>query len=379
MLHWFAFRAVPPGLAVVALAVQVAGVGGQELPLKRSAAEDGGSCSEFAPAEGPSDEERDLAARLAAEATQAVILGDPERARDLLRRATDLHPTSAALAHQHGQLLQTLGERRRAIERFCRVMALAPGSENAADAMHQIEAMRRAERPELPEEVETAFREGVAAYDAGRFAAAVRAFDRAVEQAPDWPDALYNRGVARARLDRREEALADLQAYLSLDPEAPDAAPVSQRIGQLQATGPLPRPGTALAVGLLVPGMGQLYSGRPWSGAAVLSLAGGAVAAGLLVEEVTVRCLTAVPPGEDCPPDRILDKSSERPYLIHGLAAGAAITLLGAVEALVKARRRQAADDAAVLSLQLGGGRLDGPAVRRHGSRVDVSLLSLHF
>lgn len=380
MPNWFALRAVPLRLAVLALAVQAASAGGQELPLKRPpAGEDSVLCRESGPTRTPSDEELDQAVELASEATQAVILGDLERARDLLERATGLDPTSAELAHQHGRILQTLGEHQRATDRFCRVMALAPGSENADDAAAQVEAMRRAGRPEVTAAAEVAFQEGVAAFDAGRFAAAVSAFDRAVGQAPDWPDAVYNRGVAQARLDRRRQALADLQRYLSLDPEAPDAAPVSQRIGQLQGTGPLPSPRAALAVGLLVPGMGQFYSGRPWGGVTVLSLAGGAVAAGLLIEEVTVRCLTVVPPGDDCPPGQVFDESSDRPYLMHGLAVGAAVTVLGAVEALVKARRRRPGDDAAVVSLQVGGTRLDGPAVRRHGDRVDLKLASLRF
>jgi hypothetical protein len=112
----------------------------------------------------------------------------------------------------------------------------------------------------------------------------------------------------------------------------------------------------------------------------VLALAGGAAATGLLIEEVTVRCLDPVPPGEDCAPGRVADEIIERPYETVGLAAAGAVVVFGAIEAFVKARRRgRRAADAGLASLDLGGTRVDGFVVAARGGGVDVRWLQVRF
>jgi tetratricopeptide (TPR) repeat protein len=307
-----------------------------------------------------------------------VILGEPERARDLLARATDLDPGSAELAYRYGRILQDLGDDPGAVVELCRVLALAPDSPDAADVRLRLQDIAEVSRPRISEVAEAAFREAVGHAEAGRHDRALGGFRAAAGEAPAWPDPVYNEGVVLARMGRRAAAADALGRYLEMAPQAPDAIAVSQRIGQLQAPLNLPSPGTALALGVL-PGMGQFYSGRALGGVTFLSLAAGAAAAGFLIEETEVRCLQAVPPGEDCPPAEILDETSERPYLVAGLAAAGAITVIGAIEAFVKARGRRSQDRASSFSLDLGGPRLFGPSVASRGRRIELRWARVAF
>ena len=137
-----------------------------------------------------------------------------------------------------------------------------------------------------------------------------------------------------------EQELDFLRRYLEIAPAAPDAVAVSRRIGQLEvlARQNMPDPGTALTLGMLLPGLGQFYTGRTELGLALLGLSGGAVAAGLFVTEVHVRCLVQVEPGRGCPAEHIVDRRTERPYLGPALGLTAGVLVFGAVEALVRAR-----------------------------------------
>jgi hypothetical protein len=126
--------------------------------------------------------------------------------------------------------------------------------------------------------------------------------------------------------------------------------------------------------------MGQFSTGRPLSGFSVMALAGGALATGFLVEEVQVECLVEVPPGGECPPGQAFDEDVERPYLTAGIGAAALITLIGAIEAYVRARRppSQPPPDPG------GAGTTPGltlapPALTSRGSQLRLSLLRLLF
>lgn len=128
-------------------------------------------------------------------------------------------------------------------------------------------------------------------------------------------------------------------------------------------------PGQALALGLLLPGLGEIYAGRPVVGILALGAAGGALAAAFMVEKVDVRCAT-VPVNNFCPPEDVVSESTERPWMGAGLAAAAGITLLGAIDAFLAARR------ANVTLIEGGGAAVHvGPAalapVRDGGVRID--------
>jgi hypothetical protein len=210
---------------------------------------------------------------------------------------------------------------------------------------------------------------------------ALASFERAALSAPQWATAQYNRGVALDWRGRNREAVVALTRYLELRPAAPDVVAVSRRVGQLQSlsTAAGPSPGVSLALGALIPGMGQFYAKRPLGGLAVLSLAGGAVAAGMLVTEVNVRCLTSVPAGERCPQDDVISRDTSRPYLRLAVGTAAAVGLVGALEAFFDARQRRTRAPARLVSNESRGPTLKGPAMTVRSGRVDFSLIAVRF
>jgi hypothetical protein len=184
-----------------------------------------------------------------------------------------------------------------------------------------------------------------------------------------------------ARQARGREAAAALLHYLELRPDAPDEAAVLQRVGQLQslAVRDGPSPGTTVALGVLVPGMGHFYAGRPLGGLAVLTVAGGALAAGFLVKEVDVRCLTSVPSGQRCPADQVVSRRTDRPYLTLAMGAAVAVGAIGAVEAFLNARGRRDRARAGFSMTPARTPTLEGPAVAMRSGRVELSMLRLRF
>lgn len=295
----------------------------------------------------PADRADLQAAReLSSSATQAVVLGDLARATELLTRAAELDGASPENHYGLGRVLEDTGEDVGAIEAYCRVLALEPKGDIARDAAMRRDALVARVRDEVPFAARMAFERGVGSAERGRFTEAARSFAAAEEQAPDWSVATYNQGVALARSGRPQEAAERLRRYLEQEPEAEDAVDVARRIGQLEMAGSRParppsptvgRSNAALTLGLLVPGLGQFYSGRSGAGLVVFSAAAGAVATGLLVKEVNVRCLTLPEGGTSCPPGQVVSRRTDRPLLGKALVAAGAISLLGVVEAWFRA------------------------------------------
>lgn len=368
-------------LLVPAVCCTAASLAAQELPLKRDIP---GStpyqCPPVRVAAASGVEEQRLARQLASTAAQAVILGDLDRARTLLDQATQLDPTSVDLAYQHARVLEDLDQRHAAISEYCRVLAADSTLEGGNDARERLDALVAAERAMIPEPAIAAFREGLTLADARRLERALTAFDSAATRAPAWPEAVYDRGVIFSMLGRAPEASRDLRKYLELEPGAADALAVSRRLGELQAMalGPPPNPGAALLLGVLVPGLGQFYSGDALGGLTVLSLAGGAVGAGFLIKKVEVSCLSEPGPDGTCPPSQVVGEKVTHPYLGASVGAAAAVTLVGATLAFIHARKRRHAQPAGAAS-RTSAPKLALPTVRRHGAGVDIAFVRLVF
>jgi tetratricopeptide (TPR) repeat protein len=295
---------------------------------------------------GPASPEAVNEARtLASEANEALVLGDLERAESFLSRALELDGLSADLLYRYARSLEARGARADAIAYLCRVVALGAGTEEVGDAQARLDSLAALDRPSLSPDAIAAFERGVSMARMGRTAAAGAAFDSALRTEPDWAPAVYNSGVISAQRGDRTRAVEQLRRYLTLAPDAPDAVIVSRAIGRWEgegSTGQLPRratnPGAALALGLFLPGSGQFYSGRPWPGVGVLAVASGAVATGLLVTEVKVRCVGTTQPSGSCPPGQVVGRQTRRPYLVTGLLVAAGVSAAGALEAFFRAR-----------------------------------------
>jgi hypothetical protein len=137
-------------------------------------------------------------------------------------------------------------------------------------------------------------------------------------------------------------------------------------------------PGVVFTLGLMLPGVGQFYSGRALGGLTMISLTGSAVGVGLLAKEVDRTCLVTLPAGQTCPSNE-QSESVRRPYLVPAIIAAAVIHVAGAVEAYVKARRRQVDTDVVVEAPGREGPRFVGPSVSADGLRSDITLVGLTF
>jgi tetratricopeptide (TPR) repeat protein len=281
---------------------------------------------------------RDLAQR----AQQSAILGDRTAARDQLRQAAALDPSNPDLAYQLARALESTGSPDDAAVQFCRFLTLAPNAPEAAEARERVGALSRNVQSATSDRIYAPFRDGIAAFEAGRIPQAEALFSTAIRQQPDWAEAYFNRALTYSARGSRELAVRDLQQYLRLKPEAEDRAAVISRITALRG-GPL-SPAAALTFGLVIPGAGQLYTGRKLFGLAALGAAGGALAYAVKTAPVVER-YEAV--GEDpltgvkytYPATRSV---MGRPHMAAGLAGVGAIALTSAIEAYVYARHLNA-------------------------------------
>lgn len=141
-------------------------------------------------------------------------------------------------------------------------------------------------------------------------------------------------------------------------------------------------PGRALALGLVAPGLGHFYTERPVRGLLVLGAAAGAIAAGVLNEDVDIMCFDKT--GRNtCPPDQIKSKVSRRPLLLPAIGAAAAITLLGAIDAFAGADEPARAGAAETDAVDGPPGRssfhFEPPTIEADHSRVQLAIVRLRF
>ena len=302
-------------------------------------------CASAAPARAATAQQRRQARELGQRAQQSAILGDRTAARDQLRQATVLDPASPELAYQLARAHEALGANEDATAAYCRFLALAPSAPEAAEVRERLNTLGRANQPTVSDKVLAPFRAGVTAYEAGQYAQAAISFGNAISLQPDWADAYYDRALANAMRGQRELAIVDLQQYLRLRPEAEDRAAVIARITSLRG-GPL-SPTAALGLGLVIPGAGQMYTGRRVFGVLTLAAAGGALAYALKSGPVTKEFVVSNstdPFGNPLPPYIDTRTETGRPNLVTGLATMGAIAGATAIEAFVHARRVNAAE-----------------------------------
>ncbi len=325
--------------------------------------------------------------RLADAATQAMILGDLAAALDFLDQALLLDPGAAEAIYLRARILEEQGEVNAAAAALCAYLALRPDGPSAREVHQRLDEARDAG---IGQEVAARYRQALALEFEGRLEEAEAAFSDVLSARPDAPMALYNRGVVRSVLGRSEGAQQDFERYVRLTPAPADVGdvrrylvatfPASEEATRAAQAGPAgmagPRPGTAFAVGALLPGGGQFYTGRPALGLAVTALAGGALATGLLYERTTVRCLDATIQ-TNCPEELVASRETSRPFLAPAVLAAAGVMIGAAIEASFHASRRSAERDAA------GG---DGSArlgfsgdVRYDGASLHVGLIRLRF
>lgn len=212
---------------------------------------------------------RDSAAALAGSAAVTALAGEQERARDLLREASRLDPTSAEIAFRLARVAEDLSDAELATAAYCRLRTLAADSASREHATARVEALA-VDRGLLPPEPALGrFQRGLVDAANGALPGAERALDEALARAPSFAIAYYDRALVRLARGRTGPAAADLRRFAALSPraagrEVTDALSVLER-GERS-------PAAALGWGV-IPGGAQLYSGRPWLGAVVAAAA----------------------------------------------------------------------------------------------------------
>jgi tetratricopeptide (TPR) repeat protein len=295
-------------------------------------------CSAGRSAAAPNDAQRRQARDLASRAQQAAILGDTAAALTNLRSARILDPSDPDLAYQLARIYESGAASDSAVKEYCRVLALAPNSPDAADARDRLSVLAKPASDPSIDAANTLFQQGIAAYEAGRLTDADARFSRALETQPSWADAYFDRALTRVAQGNRDAAASDFEVYMRLKPTAPDRASVATQVASLRRA-PL-SPSQALTLGLFIPGAGQFYTHRPGWGTALLVATGGAVAFALVPQTKTItEQQSATDPFGNPYTFTATRRVTEHPGLVAGLIAAGAIDLMGATEAAIFARR----------------------------------------
>jgi Tfp pilus assembly protein PilF len=75
---------------------------------------------------------------------------------------------------------------------------------------------------------------GIVLFNQGKSAEALAYFEKDVALFPDYPDAYYYRGITHLQLGHLDLAKADLQKFVAMAPEAPEAATAKKILDQLK-------------------------------------------------------------------------------------------------------------------------------------------------
>jgi len=202
----------------------------------------------------------------------AALLGDVDEARRRFADAARLDPSSQTIAYQYARVLDDAGVTTDAQREYCRYLTLAPAARDADEVRSRLAALPASGASPMPEAAAVQFRTGVTYADRGELPSAREAFGAAISAAPGLAEAYYDRAAVAVRERRWREAAADLRRYSELAPTAPDASAAERQARLLREASR--SPGAAFGYGVIVPGGGQFYTGRP--------VAGGIIAAGVV-------------------------------------------------------------------------------------------------
>lgn len=161
----------------------------------------------------------------------ALAQGPEPKAKDLaaLWEAAGRQPRNADIQNELGEMLERLGALDAAIDAYKQALAARPAFRRASNnlvlalvnAGRSGEAIERA-RADLaadPDDAERLFRLGLAQSEQD-VSAAIDTFRRVLQAAPRHALARYNLALALNRMDRGEEAIAELRRVVDVDPRA---------------------------------------------------------------------------------------------------------------------------------------------------------------
>jgi tetratricopeptide (TPR) repeat protein len=271
---------------------------------------------------------------LIADAEEAALQGEHTAARDGFAKAAELDPANSRVAYYLGREHEALQESAPAVRQYCRYLVLLPNAPDADEVRGRIVRLTPASELQRMENARANFQSGVALLRRRQYAAADSVFEDVARTVPTAPEPYFNRALARAARGDRAPAMQDFERYLELAPQAPDGQTVRAAMARLPDR--VYGPGQAFTSGLLIPGLGQMSTGRPVRGVLALGLVAGALGLALGTETKIVEERHEDPFGNE-----YIDSipRTNRPRLVLGASLAAAIWLGSAVESIGYARR----------------------------------------
>jgi tetratricopeptide (TPR) repeat protein len=316
--------------------------GAQQLAPKRTLAAGAPTgCAAFAPATpvsasplGDDPETR----RLITTGQEASLQGDHAGARDAFTQAARRSPNNAIIAYYLGREHEAVASTTEAVAEYCRYLQLSPNARDADEVRGRIVRLVPASQLAQVDEARANFSSGVALLERRQFFAADSMFGAIALKLPNTPEIYYNRGLARAARGERGPATEDFEKYIELSgSNPPDRLAIRSAVGGLQDR--VFGTGQAFGSGLLLPGMGQMSTGRPVLGVAILGAVAGAMAWGLMKEDGFEVATFQDPFGN--PYVDSIPRTTRPNAVIAGATAGV-LWFGGAWEAMSYARRTRA-------------------------------------
>jgi len=275
--------------------------------------------------------------RLISAGQEASLQGEHEAARDAFAEAARRSPSNAVLAYYLGREHEFLSSSTDAVREYCRYLQLSPNARDADEVQGRI--VRLVPRSQLAQvdEARANFSSGVALLERKQFIAADSIFGSIAVQLPNTPEPYYNRALTRAARGERALATEDFQKYLDLSANPSERSAINAAVARLQDR--VFGSGQAFGSGLLLPGMGQMSTGRPFFGVAILGSVAGAIAWGLAREQgfevSTFRDPFGNPYVDSLP-------RTTRPNVTIAAATAGVLWVGSAIEAMSYARRTRA-------------------------------------
>jgi tetratricopeptide (TPR) repeat protein len=314
--------------------------------------------------------------RLISAGQEASLLGEHAAARDAFAQAAKRSPQNAVVAYYLGREHEFLSSSTDAVKEYCRYLHLSPAARDAvADEVRgRIVRLVPASQLAQVDEARANFSSGVALLERRQYIAADSMFGSIATKLPNTPEIYFNRALSRAARGERALATQDFQKYLDLSPNPTDRTAINAAVARMQDR--VFGSGQAFGSGLLLPGMGQMSTGRPFLGVAVLGVVVGSMIWGM-AEEQGFEVSTFQDPFGNPYVDSL--PRTTRPNLTIAAVAASALWVGSAVEAMSFARRSRARAESIIQIGTPATGRDKPEAYLAIGTRSVGAFITLRF